>query len=398
MSINDPTRRIPKKIGESDEFWRGYTLDDLLVGATPFMIGVVLTAYILPPRYRFLGYGVSVAGLVVGAIAIYATPDHMKASEWVNTYFHHLRRPKEVEHVRYNFDSVREQTDFPESNFYELSERTQELTDVERIHKEREAIERSDGAYIGAVRVEPANMALATDRRWEENVSAFADFFNNSVEWPVQVYSTTSEFPIEKYLRRRERRLEDDDVIGNPIFRRLIDEWLNWYPRELETRGTNIREHYIIVPVLREEVTEEEDTESVAGALSEIPVVGSLVGALASDGTLSEEEIQTRALGELDERIRMVKNEGIQNLDGCRAHRIKAAGLVALLSEFWEGERAEYANAAALVRENPVIAGEADLGIDVEVEPGQMEFGEGSDVDTSRIGSVLGEDGEKTNQ
>jgi len=395
MSINDPTRRIPKKLRESDEFWRGYTLDDLLVGATPFMVGVVLTAYILPARYRFIGYAVSIAGLLVGALAIYATPDHMKASEWVKTYFHYLRRPREVEHVRYNFGSVREQTDFPESRFYELSERTQELTDVERIHKERDAVERSDGAFVGAVRVEPANMALATDRKWEENVSAFADFFNNSVEWPVQMYSTTSKFPIKKYLRRRERRLDDDDVVGNPIFRRIIEEWLDWYPRELETRGTNLREHYIIVPVRRQDVTEDTDTEGVTDALSDVPVVGSFVDALSSDGMLPEEEIEARALGELDERLSMVKNEGIQKLDGCRAHRVEAAGLVSILSEFWEGERAEYANAAALVRENPVIAGEADLGIDVEVEPGQMEFDESSDVDTSRLGSLLGDEEEE---
>ncbi|MDZ7688452.1 MAG: hypothetical protein U5J64_06995 [Halobacteriales archaeon] len=369
MSSSDPTRRVPKKLGESDEFWRGYTLDDLLVGGTPFIVAVLLTSYVIPPEYRYVGYVLSAIGLVVGAVIVYATPDHMTASEWVSTYVHHIRRPKEMEHVRYDFDSVREQTDFPESRAFEVSQRTQELTDVKRVHKDRDAVERMDGTFVGAVRVEPANMALATDRRWRENVSAFADFFNNSVEWSLQMYSTTTEFPVEDYLRRRERRLDDDDVAGNPVFRRLIDEWLDWYPRELEARGTNIREHYIIVPVRRDEVTANGDEGGLLDTLSGVPVAGAVFGALASGDGMTEEEVKARALDELDERLRMVENEGIQRLDGCRAHRVEAGGLARVLAEFWEGEPADFADMDGALRENPVVVGEFDMnGTDAEAE------------------------------
>lgn len=395
MSSSDPTRRVPKKLDESDEFWRGYTLDDLLVGGMPFIVAVLLTAYVLPPDLRYVGYVLAAIGLVVGAIAVYATPDYLTASEWVSTYAHHLRRPKEVVHVRYDFGSAREQRDFPESRFYELDERTQELTDVERVHTDRDAVERFDGAFVGAVRVEPANMALATDRRWQDNVAAFADFFNNSVEWTVQLYSTTSEFPVEEYLRRRERRLDDDDVAGNPVFRRLIQEWLDWYPRELEARGTNIREHYVIVPVRRDEVTSPDGGDGVLDALADAPVVGGLFGALSSGDGMTEDEIRARALDELDERLRMVKNEGIQNLDGCRAHRVEADGLVRLLTEFWEGESAEFVDPG--VSESPVVAGEFDLDRTdaVEVDPDEMEFEENEDVEPSLLGSLFGDNDEE---
>ncbi|MFW5929043.1 MAG: hypothetical protein ACOCT0_01295, partial [Halobacteriota archaeon] len=300
MASSDPTRRVPKKLGKSDEFWRGYTLDDLLVGGTPFMLAVLLTAYVLPANLRNLGYALAAVGLVLGALAVYATPDYMTASEWVSTYAHYLHRPKEVAHVRYDFDSRREQLDLPESGFHELDERTQDLTDVERVHVDHDSVERVDGAYVGAVRVEPANMALATDRRWRDNVSAFADFFNNSVEWSVQLYSTTAEFPVDEYLRRRERRLEDDDVAGNPIFRRLVEEWLDWYPRELEARGTNMREHYVVVPVRRDEVAGADDGDGLAGALADLPLVGGVFGALSYGERLTEDEIRARALTELD--------------------------------------------------------------------------------------------------
>ena len=412
MSSSDPTRRIPKKLGESDEFWRGYTLDDLLVGGTPFIVAVLLTAYVIPPEYRYLGYILAFFGLVLGALAVYATPDHMTASEWVSTYAHHIRRPEEVEHVRYDFESVREQTDFPESRAFEVSQRTQELTDVKRVHKDRDAVERTDGTFVGAVRVEPANMALATDRRWRENVSAFADFFNNSVEWSLQMYSTTTEFPIEEYLRRRERRLDDDDVSGNPVFRRLIEEWLDWYPRELEARGTNIREHYIIVPVRRDEVTGNGDEGGLLETLSDAPVVGSLFGLLASSDGMTEEEIRARVLDELDERLRMVENEGIQKLDGCRAHRLEASGLARILAEFWEGEPADFGDTDGLLRENPVVAGDFDMngaGADEDdaetaesTEPETEEEGEGkAEEGTSLFGSLFGgggnSDEERTN-
>ncbi len=383
MASSDPTRRVPKKLTGGDEFWRGYTLDDLLVGAAPFIAAVLITAYLLPPELRYVGYVLSAVALIVGAAAVYATPDHLTASEWVSAYFHRLRRPNEVEHVRYDFDSAREQTDFPESGIHELDERTQELTDVARIHPRRDAVERIDGAFVGAVRVEPANMALATDRRWQENVSAFADFFNNSVEWPLQMYSTTTEFPVEDYLRRRERRLEDDDVVGNPVFRQLIEEWLDWYPRELEARGTNLREHYIIVPVRPDEAVQVGgETGGVLDSLSELPVVGGVFGALASDDGLSDEERRARALDELDERLRMVENEGVQNLDGCRAHRVETPELVRLLSEFWEGEPADYGDDTP-VREQPVVAGKTDLEQDGGETAETEEDAEDEDDETS---------------
>ena len=327
-SPNDPTRRVPKKLGESDEFWRGYTLDDLLVGGTPFIVAVLLTAYVIPPEFRYVGYVLGAVALVVGAAAVYATPDHLTASEWVSTYAHHLRRPKEVEHVRYDFDSVREQTDFPESRFHELSERTQELTDVKRVHTNRDAVERLDGAFVGAVRVESANMALATDRRWQENVASFADFFNNSVEWNLQMYSTTTEFPIEDYLRRRERRLGDEDVTRNPVFRRLIEEWLDWYPQELEARGTNIREHYIIVSVRRDEVDDNNGGEDgILRSLCGIPVVGRLFGFFVSDEGLTEEEVRARALSELAEgfrrvNVRLTNHPGLLGIDRLRSRHV----------------------------------------------------------------------------
>jgi hypothetical protein len=397
MSSSDPTRRVPKKLGESDEFWRGYTLDDLLVGGSPFIVAVLLTAYVLPPELRYIGYVLAVVGAVIGAVAVYATPDYLTASEWVSTYLHHLRRPTHTEHVRYDFASAREQRDFPESRFYEVSERTQELTDIDRVYKDQAAVERADGAFVGAVRVEPANMALTTDRRWRDNVAAFADFFNNSVEWPVQLYSTTTEFPIEDYLRRRERRLDDDDVSGNPVFRRLINEWLDWYPRELEARGTNIREHYVIVPVRRDEISGADEGEGVLDELADLPVLGGIFGSLASGDGMPEEELQSRALDELDERLRMVKNEGIQNLDGCRAHRVEAGGLVRLLAEFWEGEPADFADMDGAVRENPIVAGDFDLkGTEgIEVNPGEMEFEDEEDVEPSLIGSLFGGDEEE---
>ncbi len=373
MASNDPTRRVPKKLGESDEFWRGYTLDDLFVAAAPFIAAVLLTAYVIPAEYRVAGYVISALALLAGALAIYLTPDHLTASEWLSTYVHHLRRPSEVEHVRYDFDSAREQRDLPTSKSYETEERTQELTDVHRIHPDRDAVERVDDVFVGAVEVEPANMALATDRRWRNNVDEFADFFNNTVEWPVQVYSTTTEFPIEEFLRRREDRLDDEDVASNPVYRALVEEWLHWYPRELEARGTNLREHYVVVPVGVDEAT---DTEVGGGgaleSLSEIPFVGGFIGLFTSSDGLTEEEKRLRAFDELDTRLEMVEKEGVQRLDGCRAHRVDSDDLVDLLIEYWEGEGSG-GGGRSKVREKTIVAGESDLAHDVQEDGGAME-------------------------
>ncbi|MDY6778971.1 MAG: hypothetical protein SV760_00155 [Halobacteria archaeon] len=379
MTTNDPTRRIPKKLNESDDFWRGYTLDDLLVGAAPFITAVLFTAYVLPSGLRFIGYILSVLALILGAIIIYATPDHLTSSEWLQSYVHYIRRPKDVIHVRYDFDSVREQKDFPESDFLELDERTQDLIDIERILKNQDAIERTDGRIIGAVRVEPANMALTTNERWADNVGAFTDFLNNSVEWPLQIYSTTTEFPVERYVNHRKDRLRDDDVKENPIFEDLIEYWLDWYPQELEMRGTNLREYYIIVPVGPDEIDEGGDEKTVLEKLSDVPLVGGLFGFFASKSGLSEEERRARMLRELDERLSMVRNEGIQKVDGCRAERVDSGELTRVLIEFWGGETVERSDTSEMIRTRQVVTGKTEAE-EIDEARSQVRSGEEGEV------------------
>lgn len=349
---NDPTRRVPTKLGDTNEFWRGYTLDDLFVGATPFIVTLLFTAYLLPPSLRPVGYVGSVIALVAGAVAVYATPDYLTASEWLQSYVNYVRRPKNVTHVRYNFDSSREQKDLPESKWYEVDERTQDLVDIERIYKGQGAVERLDGYIVGAVKVEPANMALTADDRWIENVESFADFLNNSVEWPIQIYSTTTEFPVEDYIRQHKHRLQDEDVRKNPVFKKLIEYWLNWYPDELDLRGTNLREFYIIVPVGPNDTPGEGDS----GGISSIPVLGRLLGGKG-------ESLDTaRLLQELDERLSLVENEGIQNLDGCRAERLDAGELTQVLMEFWDGSGTEYDDMNQVIRSSTLVSGNVSDG------------------------------------
>ncbi|MFB6284017.1 MAG: VirB4 family type IV secretion system protein [Halobacteria archaeon] len=375
---NDPTRRIPKKIGSSDEIWRGYTLDDLMVGAMPFIVAVVVTAYFLPPNMTQYGYILSGFALFVGAVIIYLTPDHLTASEWVNSYSKFYRRPKKIRNIKYNFGNVREQEDFPESGFLELEERTQDMVDIKKIYKNRDAVMRTDDKLVGAVKVEPANMALTTPQRWQANVNAFADFVNNSVEWPFQIYSTTTDFPIDNFVEQRRRRLEDEDVQDNPVFRELIEYWLDWYPEELELRGTHLREYYILIPVGREDVTGgEREERSVGEKLGGIPVLGWFFG--SSEG-LTESQIKSRMFNELDERLGLVENQGIRNIDGCKAMRADSAELARILIDYWTSE-GDYGDYDQVIRSKPVVTGSPDLRDPEEIREDEEDAGSEDEVE-----------------
>ena len=400
---NDPTRRVPTKLQSSGEFWRGYTIDDLLVGATPFIAMVLITAYLLPANVRVVGYVLAGVALVVGAVAVHLAPDHLTASEWVDGFVHRIRTPDEMRNVRYDFDAVREQTDYPEAGVLELAQRTQDLIDVERIHTDIDAIERTDGAIVGAVRVEPTNMALTTPTHWRDNVDAFTDFLNNTVEWPIEIFSTTTPFPVEDYVSRREQRLEDDDVRENAVFRDLIEYWLDWYPRELELRGTNLREYYVVVPVRPEDVEGGEREERTAvDKLADLPGIGALFGRLASGDELSEAERRDRMQRTLDERLSMVENEGFQSIDGCRASRVEGPELARVLIRYWSGEDANYGDMEQVLRDGIVVDGDGrgsagdgawsdrpDAAEDAGEPGGESADGERSSDGGGRIGGLL---------
>ncbi|MFB6103161.1 MAG: hypothetical protein ABEJ73_11435 [Haloplanus sp.] len=332
-SSTDPSKRIPKSLGTDTQLLGQYSLTDLLVAGMPGVIVILVTQVVLPKSLRIVGVPVTtltipvaVLAIGVGALFVYLTPAYTTSIDWLEQFVGFHTSETEIAHKQ-----------------------AKEYTQVERILPSRDAIVRTDGALVGAVHVDPPTMALATDEEWRTKTEAFQDFVNTTVDFPIQIYSTTQAFPADEYLQQYEDRLHDSDVKANEKLESLIEHYVEWYERELAQRQMTIRDHYVLVPVTPQEVRFERD--GLAAKLADLPLLGVVIRA-ATSPPVSEE--RAAMADELDERIRQVER-GLRGIKDIEASRLDAEELAKVIGEFWAGQHLDYGDLSHRIRTTPLI-------------------------------------------
>jgi hypothetical protein len=310
-------------------------MSDIAVGLFPGVVIVLLFQVVLPPSLTVSGYSLRplmlpLAGvaILIGGLFVFLTPAHTTSLDWVTAMFGFYSGSTEHGH-----------------------EEAKQYTQIERVHPDRGAIERTDGALVGMVSVAPPTMALATDEEWSRKAESFQNFLNTTVEFPIQIYSTTQVFPVEEYLGHYESRLGDADVESNPRMESLIEQYVEWYASELDERRMTIRDHYVIVPVTPAEV--QFDRESLTQKLAGIPVCGLLIRAWAAPRIEDERE----ALFEtLDDRLARIQ-QGLREIEGCNARRVDVDDATTVLTGFWRGQTMSEADTSQTLRNTPIVRG-----------------------------------------
>lgn len=332
-SATDPAKRIPKSLGTDTQFLGTYSLTDLAVAGLPGVLVVLLTQVLIPPSLVVSGIPVSALtiplatiAIGVGGLFVYLTPGYINSLDWLGLFMNFQRCETELAH-----------------------EDAKAYTQIERVYPRHNAIERTDRALVGAVQVSPPTMALATDDEWEQKTEAFQEFVNTSIEFPIQIYSTTQAFPAREYVGRYESRLSDPDVKSNEKLQALITHYVDWYDRELAQRQMTIRDHYLLISVQADAVRHER--ASLLEQLSRIPVLGILVQIWTAP---PQEEERAAMLKELEERRQRVER-GLRGIEGCDTRPVDATELTRLIAEYWSGTEIEYGNPEQVIRTSPVI-------------------------------------------
>lgn len=335
MSTTDPAKRVPKSLGTEAKLFGTYTLSDVAVGLFPGVLVVLVTQVLLPSSASVYGFSVQsitlpLAALAVatGGVFVYLTPPYTTSIDWLGTFVRYRRSEKAISH-----------------------EAAKEHTQVERVHPIEGAIERVDGVLVGMVQVDPPSLALSTEAEWRSIAEAFQDFCNTVVEFPIQIYSTTRSFPVEEYLVSYTDRLDDPDVRANPRLAELIEQYVEWYARDLDKRQMTIRDHYVIVTVAPKEVQFEK--ESLLVKLARVPILGLFVQARFAT---RREEQREAMFDALDERLRRIE-AGLRELEGCHARRVDVETGVGLLAEYWSGRPIEYGDVGDVLRTRPIVGG-----------------------------------------
>lgn len=333
MSDRDPAKRIPHTLGTQPKLFGSYTLTDLAVALFPGVLVVLLTQVIVPSSV-FIGdtplqsVTLPIAGIaiLIGGVLVSLTPAYTTSLDWILAFLGFRRSTHQLGH-----------------------DEAKPHTQIERIHPQAGALERTDGAVLGMVQVTPPTMALATDREWAEKAGAFQDFCDTVLTFPIQIYSTVQPFPVEEYLAQYESRRTDPDVEANPQLAALMDEYTAWYATDLDARQMTIREHYVIVTVSPTEVQFER--ESVLSALASIPVLGVFIRAWLAPGRDDE---RAAMITELDERLRLVET-GLREIDDCDAHRVPVGDATQVIAGFWAGQPQGYDDLAQVLRTRPIV-------------------------------------------
>lgn len=328
MTQTDPRRRVLDEFGAGDEIAgidTDYTLSDLKALIPAVALGFIcLLAGVADGRLLAILGGIlsALALLAIALAVIVITPSHLTPQAWVTQILSFKREPKQR--------SIVGETS---------NERTEVLTGITRFDADGDAVERDDGALVGGVRVDPANMALATDAQWQAAADSLGQTLN-TLGFYLQIRSTARRVPTEDLVAGYDTRLDDPDVQANDTLRELIEVYQRELPREFRTRGTSVREYQILVPVRIHEVQLAE--HGALARLETLPYIGSFLAVLGAESTrLTDEEIERAQRSLLAERRQAIE-DAIRGLESCTAESVSAATLASWVEESWTGRRTQY--------------------------------------------------------
>lgn len=339
---------------------------DLLFAVVIPLFASMFVVGSLPEQYSQYGIYIMFGVIAIGFSILAAIPNYTSFSGLVTQFYSFHKTANERRPI-----PVGENDEKVEHRMWETSESTVEKTGVERIFGDKGVIERDDEVIVGAMKVRGMNLDTATQGSVSTATQQFANFVNNNLEFPIQIYLTTRRFNPDQFLDKYESRLDDPEIQDNDLIEMYIDHYIDRTPRFLSQYY--YREYYILVPVTRYDVRKR-SREQGALDLTAIPGgVGELLAEIfgGSDvGQITEDQIRQRQINEAKKRLEKVRTNGIESLGDAEAEVIDDANhYAALIKEFWEGRDLAFKRDEQFLRETPLVTGKPDRD--------KMETGQG---------------------
>lgn len=350
LGDGDPERRILGDLG-SDSGFLAYVhvsnADLLFLGPAILVVMLLFELVVIATGRFFVGVGVALVVLGIASGYVYVCPDHRTPLGLLWSFITHHRRDTTMTFTTTAATTATDpSTDTPAD--------VRELTRVRAVEPDADAIRRADETLIGAVRIEPANLALADGDQWDRAARGLGDVLN-ALDYPVQIRSAAYRVEASRMTAAYADRRTDPDVQSTPALETIVDVYRRRRPQEFRERGTSIRQYHAIVPV---------DIQAVSLAdhpwvrrLKSAPLVGDHLASLLADGLLyrkCRETIEERQRGILNER-RSHLAEQLSSVEEVTARPVAATDLAELVEEYWSGRRTEYADTAHDIRTSPVV-------------------------------------------
>lgn len=247
-------------------------------------------------------------------------------------------------------------------------EGTQAETGVTNAYTNECAVQREDGALLGAIRVRPANMATKDEETWRKTVADLARTLAAEVDYHAQWFNAMRSVDYESrrqtYLDRAHELRQQANLHRRTEYQILADiceERAQTVDILQETTMT--REFYIIVAVEPEEAVVALDDDE---GLTSIPTIGEIITQRRLAEQRGSDEHLRDLLDTLDSRVNSMA-QAIRTIDGITTQPITSVEYSQVIADYYRGEDIHsYADFTALIRETPVPALDAEDGPDPE--------------------------------
>ncbi len=357
------TRMIHPSLGRTTPFWRGMTLSELALFLVPPLLGFI----VISMPFTTSAHAMPIAGLIVALEVVLllfsrVKPEYYRLTEWL---------------------LVRLKWGIQEDHYGRGDEDTDTATAVRLKQLHPDAVERLGGHYVGAVEVEPANMALEDEETWRDAVTSLTDFVASTLDFRAKIHITTREANNTEYVEAHRDRLDDDDVTRNPALRKMLDEFVDDRTDEdghVDEEVAPERRYYVVTWVTDDDVldgTSEQD--GLLDGLRLVPLFGTFVSRFQSN-RLDEEELERHKHRKLEDQLEAVRR-GVANLHRCRPRQLDPEELAHLVREYWTCGTEDAAMDETM--HAPLVTGQSETeGVDVEDE----DENESEDRTTSETG------------
>ena len=318
MSNDGPqaTRIVHPTLGGTTPFWRGMTLTELGLFVVPPFAGFLAIAALPASTPATLVFGAVGALELVLLGMLKAKPSYYRLTEYLV-----IQLMWGVQDSHYGSgDSDPDVAQAPR---------------LKQVHDD--AVERLGGHYVGAVEVEPANMALEDSDTWADAVGSLTNFTASTLEFKAKMYVTSRDIDETGYVESHRNRLSDGDVENNPVLRALLRDFVNSRTDEDGNVDKTLppeRRYYVVTWVTDDDVVDvQEDDQGVLDGLADIPVIGRAFDRFGGD-EMSTEEVEAHKRRKLDDQLEQVKR-GVSNLHRCRPRTVEPHELARLVREYW---------------------------------------------------------------
>jgi len=301
----------------------------LPLGTFLFMVISNMPLMVTVPSVVFVG--------TISLSLMFAAPGYLNVGEFLSTIRYHIKHRGVVDNsVK---AAVADDVEGGILREFKTDETTREMTNIRRFYPEAHILERTDGHYVGALRIEPPNRDFDDSEDFARVANTIKEQLNKNIDFEFQFYVTTRPFPIEDYVSKLEERLEDEDIQSKPIMEAILQEKVQRRPEDLKERGTELPHYYLVASVGPRSIEmEKSGTTSPIERMVDIPVLGlffEMMTNIRSD--VEDHQREVRMIKKVRQRLSRLDASIVQPNSEFESHPVSVAEWSEIVHSFWTG-------------------------------------------------------------